>query len=42
MSKVKDLQVGYLSLYIDIFGRTIGLHNYRKHLYFSEELFIMP
>lgn len=41
MSKEKDVQWGCPSLYTDIVGRTIGLHIYRKHLYSSEELFIM-
>lgn len=38
MSKEKDVQWSCP----DIVGRTIGLHIYRKHLYSSEELFIMP
>lgn len=42
MSKEKDVQWSCPSLYTDIVGRTIGLHIYRKHLYSSEELFIMP
>lgn len=41
MSKEKDVQWGCPSLYTDIVGRTIGLHIYRKNLYYSEELFIM-
>lgn len=41
MSKEKDVQWGCPSLYTDIVGRTIGLHIYRKNLYYSEELLIL-